>query len=120
MLGKILVGISFVAATFFSIEAFAEDAVKADPQHYTVDFENDRVRVIRIKYGPGEKSVMHTHGAHVAVFLTDNSVRMTSPDGTSQEQSAESGAILWSDAEEHLPENLGDKSFELVLVELKE
>jgi len=108
-----------VVATSFSTTN-AEDAVKADPQHYAIEFENDRVRVIRIEYGPGEKSVMHTHGPHVAVFLTDNTVRMTSPDGKSVEETGEAGVALWSDAGEHLPENLSDKPFELVLVEVKE
>ncbi len=120
MFKKISIAITFVAATFISTATIGEDAVKADPQHYTVEFENDRVRVIRIKYGPGEKSVMHTHGPNVAVFLTDSFVRMTLPDGTSLEVNAESGDTRWSDAEEHLPENLGDKPFELVLVEFKE
>ena len=120
MFKKISIAIAFVAATFISTSTIGEDAVKADPEHYTVDFENDRVRVIRIKYGPGEKSVMHTHGPHVAVFLTDNTVRMTLPDGTSSEVTGEAGATSWTDADEHLPENLGDKPFELVLVELKE
>ena len=120
MFKNIFIGIAFVAATFFSTTTLGEDAVKADPQHYTVEFENDRVRVIRIKYGPGEKSVMHTHGPHVAIFLTDNTVRMTLPDGTSLEVTGEAGATLWTDADEHLPENLSDKPFELVLVELKE
>ena len=45
---------------------------------------------------------------------------MTLPDGTTEEATAEAGAAEWSDAEEHLPENLSDKPFELVLVELKE
>ncbi len=116
----IAASIAFVAAPTFLTTAVGEDAVKADPQHYTVDFENDKVRVIRIKYGPGEKSVMHTHGPHVAIFLTDNTVRMTLPDGTSSEVTGEAGATLWSDAGEHLPENLSDKPFELVLVEVKE
>ncbi len=120
MFKNIFIGTAFVAATFFSIATLGEDAVKADPQHYTVEFENDRVRVIRIKYGPGERSVMHTHGPHVAIFLTDSSVRMTLPDGTSSEVTGEAGATLWTDANEHLPENLSDKPFELVLVELKE
>ncbi len=120
MFKKIIIGISFVAATLLSIAVFAEDAVIADPEHYTVEFENDRVRVIRIKYGPGEKSVMHTHGPHVAIFLTDNTVRMTLPDGTSSEVTGEAGATLWGDAEEHLPENLSDEPVEVVLVELKE
>ena len=109
-----------VAATIFSAKKIRKDAVKADPQHYTVEFENDKVRIIRIKYGPGEKSVMHTHGPHAAIFLTDNTVRMTLPDGTSAEATGEAGATLWSDAGEHLPENLSDKPFELILVEVKE
>ncbi len=48
MLHKLCVGISFIAVTIFSIVAIAEDAVKADPQHYTVEFENDLIRIIRI------------------------------------------------------------------------
>jgi hypothetical protein len=35
-----------------------KDPVKVDSKHYSVEFENDKVRVLRIKYGPGEKSVM--------------------------------------------------------------
>jgi len=120
MIKNVLIGISFVAATFFSTATIAEDAVKADPQHYTVEFENDKVRIIRIKYGPGEKSVMHTHGPNVGIFLTDSTVRMTLPDGTSMELTTETGGTQWADAEEHLPENLSDEAMEVVLVELKE
>ena len=94
--------------------------VLADPKHYTVEFENHRIRVIRIKYGPGEKSVMHTHGPSMAVYLTDSKVRMTLPDGTSFEATAKAGDIQWADAEEHLPQNIGDARTELVLVELKD
>jgi hypothetical protein len=120
MTKKILVCISFLAATFLSTTTFGEDAVKADPQHYTVEFENDRVRIIRIKYGPGEKSVMHTHGPHVAITLTENASRMTLPNGTSEEGTTEVGAAEWSDSAEHLPENVSDDPLEVVLVELKE
>ncbi len=116
----IAASIAFVAAPTFLTTADGKDAVKADPQHYTVEFENNRIRAIRIKYGPGEKSVMHTHGPHMAIFLTDNTVRMTLPDGTSSEVTGEAGATLWANANEHLPENLSDKPFELILVELKE
>lgn len=37
------------------------DPVKVDPKHYQVEFENDRVRVLRIRFGPHERSVMHGH-----------------------------------------------------------
>lgn len=117
---KILIGVSILAAAFYAMTAVAEDAVDADPEHYTVEFENDKVRVIRVKYGPGEKSVMHTHGPNVAVFLTSNTVSFTLPDGTTVDASAEAGGTQWADAEEHLPENLSDESLEVILVEIKE
>ena len=47
------------------------DPVKVDSKHYTVELENEKVRVLRIKYGPREKSAMHGHPASVAVFLND-------------------------------------------------
>jgi len=111
--------ISVCAATFFSSSTIAEDAVTADPKHYTVEFENDKIRVIRVKYGPGEKSVMHTHGANLAVFLTETNTRMTFPDGTSGEITTEIGTTEWHDGEEHLPENLSEHPLELLLVEVK-
>ena len=120
MFKKIFTGISFAAIAFFSTTTIAEDGVKADPEHYTVEFENDKVRIIRIKYGPGEKSVMHTHGPNVSIFLTTNAVRFTSPDGTSVDVKAEAGGTQWADAEEHLPENLSDDPLEVILVELKD
>lgn len=97
----------------------AKDPVKVDPKHYKVELENDRMRVLRISYGPREKSVMHGHPAGVAVFLTDQRSKFTYLDGKTEEVTAEAGTIRWFDAFQHLPENMGDKSFELLLVELK-
>ena len=95
------------------------DPVKVDPKHYKVEFENDKVRVLRISYAPGEKSVMHYHPDSVAVYLTDGKTRMTTPDGKSQELPAKAGASSWAPAGSHLPQNVGDKSFEVMVVELK-
>lgn len=116
---KILFAVIFLAASAFSVVALAEDAVIADPDHYAVEFENDKVRIIRIKYGPGEKSVMHTHGPNASIILTPATMRMTTADGNSEEVTMQAGDVAWADAEEHLPENLGDGPVEVVLVELK-
>ena len=97
----------------------AQDAVVADPKHYTVEFENDEVRVVRIKYGPHEKSVMHEHPANVAVFLTDANGKFTLPDGKTVADSMKAGSVQWDAGGKHLPENVGDQPFELILVELK-
>ena len=49
--------IALFAVILLTRVGFAQDATKVDPKHYKVEFENDEVRVLRITYGPGEKSV---------------------------------------------------------------
>ena len=95
------------------------DPVKVDPKHYKVEFENESVRVLRITYGPGEKSVMHNHPNAVAVYLTDGTTRMSTPDGKSQDMPAKAGGATWTPAGSHLPQNVGGKPLEVILVELK-
>jgi quercetin dioxygenase-like cupin family protein len=102
-----------------AMSGYAQNAVAVDPKHYKVELENEQVRVLRINYGPGEKSVMHQHPASVAVFLTDAQAKFTTADGKSQERTVKAGTAVWGDTEKHLPENVGDKPFELILVELK-
>ena len=97
----------------------ADDPVKVDAKHYKVVLENKQVRVLRINYGPREKSVMHGHPATVAVFLSEGRARFAFPDGKSEERSWTAGQSLFIPAENHLPENLGDKPIDLVLIELK-
>jgi len=98
----------------------AQDPVKVDSKHYTVEFENDQVRVLRIKYGAQEKSVMHGHPNGVGVFLTEAHVRFTLPDGKVEEPKSKAGETMWLEGGDHLPENLSSKVFEAILVELKE
>lgn len=107
------------AVMVLSGNAFAQDAAKADPKHYKVEFENDQVRILRISYGPGEKSVMHGHPNAVAVALTDVNGKFTLPDGKTQPVTQKAGTAFWTPAGKHLPENVGSKPFELILVELK-
>jgi quercetin dioxygenase-like cupin family protein len=99
--------------------ARGQDAVAADSKHYMVEFENDQVRVLRVIYGPHEKSVMHEHPASVGVYLTDGHIRITLPDGKTGEPHVNAGRAMWHPAGKHLIENLGSTPFELVLTELK-
>jgi quercetin dioxygenase-like cupin family protein len=113
------VGLMFALQSLPSAPAMAQDPVKVDPQHYKVEFENSQVRVLRITYGPHEKSVMHHHPGSVAVYLTDGNAKITLPDGTTTTPPIKAGTTSWNPAGKHLPENVGDKPFELILVELK-
>ena len=97
----------------------AQDAVKVDPKHYTVLSENDQVRILKVHYGPHEKSVMHSHPATVAVFLTDGNGQFGYPDGKKEDFTAKAGDAQYGAAATHLPENTGDKGMDLIVVELK-
>jgi hypothetical protein len=70
------------------------DAVQADPQHYTVELENDQVRVLRTRYGPGEKSVPHAHPPHLAIFLTDAHMRFNDQAGGPPEAQTKAGQVV--------------------------
>ena len=115
---RILVAVLFVLS--LSTAALAQDPVKVDANHYKVEFENDQVRVLRIKVGPKEKSIMHQHPNAVAIFMTDVNGKFSFPDGKSEAVTSKAGEIRWTPAITHLPENAGDQPFEVILVELKQ
>jgi len=115
----ILSGVAAVALVGGAAVTRAQDAVKVDAKHYTVAFEDDQVRVLKVHYGPGEKSVMHSHPATVAVFLNDAKGKFNFPDGTSKDFNVKAGDVIHNSATAHLPENTGDQAFDVVVVELK-
>jgi len=97
----------------------AQDAVKVDPKHYSVVSENERVRILRVHYGPHEKSVMHSHPATVAVFLTDAKGVFNLPGGKKQEFNIKAGEAMYDAATTHLPENTSDAGMDAIVIELK-
>ena len=116
---RLTIAASLILAGVIAYGVAAQDPLKVDPKHYKVEFENESVRVLRISYGPGEKSVMHSHPNAVAVYLTDGMTRMTTPDGKSEDLPVKTGATSWAPAGSHLPQNAGNTPFQLILVELK-
>jgi len=96
------------------------DAVAADPDHYTVEFENDAVRLLRIRYAPGESSVLHHHPATCSVALSDMSWGMTDAEGEHTENSNSMGEVACGDGSVHLPENVGTTENEVLLIEFKD
>ena len=110
-----------MAKKIFALKKKVEfvDPVLTDPKHYSLEFENDSVRVVRISYGPGERSDMHDHPNGIAVFLTDQHSKFTYPGGGTEILRTKAGEVKWMDAFTHLPENLEDKPMELIYVEVK-
>ena len=99
--------------------AKAQDPVKVDPKQFKVEFENARVRVLRVNIGAHEKVPMHEHPANVVVFLTAAHVKFTFPDGKTEETHGKAGQAVWGAGEKHEAENVGDKPMEVIQIELK-
>jgi quercetin dioxygenase-like cupin family protein len=108
-----------LAGCLGSVSLWAQDATKVDPKHYTVISENAQVRILRVHYGPHEKSVMHSHPNAVAVFLTDAKAKFTLADGKTQEVTVKAGDAQYTPSTVHLPENVGDSGMDVIVVELK-
>ena len=96
------------------------DPVKVDGKDYKVEFENDQVRVVRVKFGPHQGAPMHEHQLNrVVVYLTDQSTRLTSPEGKVETTAHKAGEYSWGGPTKHKEENLLDKPFEGIVVEFK-
>jgi len=102
------------------VKGSAKDPLKVDPKHYKVEFENDQVRVVRVKIGAKESVPMHEHSLdRVVVYLTDQDFKITAPDGKVTMAKHKAGDVGFSNPGTHSEENLSDKPFEIVVVELK-
>src|SRR4029077_10910204 len=64
----------------------ALDAVQVEPARFKVVFENERVRVVHLHFGPHERGVMVSHPPRVLVTLTDVSVKLLFADGRTDER----------------------------------
>ena len=97
----------------------AGDAVSVAPDLYKVVSENDRVRVVETRYGPGVKSDIHSHPDLVAIAITPAKARFTFPDGQTADIDMQTGEQVVLEAQEHTVENTGTSEFRFILVELK-
>ena len=90
-----------------------------EPEPYTVLQEDDTFRVLRVRFGPKEKSPMHDHPAGCFYFVTDLQSKQTGPDGKVTDGIAKAGDAGCGPAFRHAPENVSGKPYEVIVYELK-
>jgi hypothetical protein len=83
------------------------DPVTVDPRHYTVDFENEFVRVLRVRFGPNEKGAVHEHILNRVVFYLND------------QPNAKADDVRISGAATHAEVNESPRPAERIAVELK-
>ena len=99
--------------------SLAQDPTKVEPKHYRRNFENERVDVVSVHYGPHEKSVLHDHPGGVVVSLTEAHLRFTDENGKVREVYSKAGEVRWYPPFKHRVENLGDTAYDAVYVGVK-
>ncbi len=103
------------------------DAMTAAPDHHTVLFENDRVRVLDTRLGPGEQTPVHAHEWPAALYvLSWSDFVRSAPDGTVLVDSRAtgtqpaSGMALWlPPLEPHYVTNVGNGDLRIIAIEVK-
>ena len=95
------------------------DPVVTNPELYRVLFENDRVRVLEYRDGPGDRTSPHGHPDSVMVTLGAFSRRLW-VDDREVEVDLEPFQARWLDAQEHSGMNIGSTPSHSIFVELKE
>ncbi len=117
MRSKVISTVAFVClATAFVL---GQDPTKVEPKHYKLDFENDRVQVVSVTYGPHEKSVMHDHPGGVVVSITEAHLRFTDESGKTREVFSKPGEARWYPPFKHKVENMGDTTYRGVYIGIK-
>jgi quercetin dioxygenase-like cupin family protein len=99
--------------------ALGQDPTKVEPRHYKLDFENERVQVVSVHYGPHEKSALHEHPGGVVVILTEAHLRFTDENGKTREIFSKPGEARWYPPFKHKVENVGDTSYDAVYIGVK-
>jgi beta-alanine degradation protein BauB len=95
------------------------DPVETNPDHYSVVFENDRVRVLEYRDRPGERTTPHEHPD--SVMHTLSAFRRRLHDGEiHRDVEMPAGHTGWLPAQQHAGENIGDTPTHVLFVELKE
>lgn len=112
--------IAAVTTLMIASMAHAADPATTDPDKYVVRFENDRVRVLEYKDMPGEKTHEHQHPAFTLYALSAFKRQITLPDGKVLVREFAVGDIMFSEAQTHIGENIGETPTHVIMVELKE
>jgi quercetin dioxygenase-like cupin family protein len=95
------------------------DPVATNPDHYTVIFENDHVRVLEYTDQPGDRTTPHEHPDSVMVTLSSFRRRLYSGE-MERDVEIPAEATSWLPAQQHAGHNIGDTPTHVIFVELKD
>jgi hypothetical protein len=99
-----------------------QDATRVDPKHHALEFENEWVRIVRLRLPPGVSTLPHGHSLPaVTVLLSDAQIRVVGDDGQPRGGDRREGDVRWMDPTgRHTVENVGQTELLAIRVEIKQ
>ena len=94
------------------------DAVQIAPHVYKVVLENEHVRVLDTRTGPGDSSEMNSHPNMVGYAISDCTWDLTGPDDTTVLVAVNVGETFSLDAVDHSAHDVGTTGSHALLIEL--
>lgn len=99
--------------------AVAQDLIAVAPEQARVEYEDARIRVVRLRIPAGATVPMHDRPRRVVISLTANDVLLTLADGTTRRTRTKAGTAAWSEPTVRSVTNLGGK-LENIIIEMKQ
>lgn len=99
--------------------ASAQNPVETDGDKYKIVMENAQVRVLEYRDRPGEKTHQHAHPAFVLYAVSPFKRKIHLPDGKVLMRDFKAGDVMYSPAQTHIGDNVGDTPTHVIMVELK-
>jgi len=100
--------------------AFDKDAVALDPLHNKALFENDRIRVVDVHFGLGEKGPVVDKRPRVIILLNDMHADVAKQEGgTPSPRDGRAGVIQWSLGGSQATMNRNETKLDNIVVEIK-
>lgn len=108
----------FILLFFSALAAECQDVRQVAPQFVKIEYEDARVRVVRLRVPPNASLPTHDRPARVVIALTDSAVHMTRANGSVGTVHSVAGTAVWSEPGRRSFTNL-DQPIENIIVEPK-
>src|SRR3954447_1400311 len=110
-----LLGLSAIAM----LSAIAQDPATVDSHIAKIEYEDARVRVLRVHYAPGQSLGMHDHPSRAGLCLTACDLLITAPDGSVSPAQSPAGQWFWSEPTRHSIRNNSEQPIETIEIEFR-
>src|SRR3954454_19923636 len=97
--------------------AVAQDPTTVNSHIAKVEYEDARIRVLRVHYAPGQSLGMHDHPSRAGLCLTACDLLITAPDGSVSPAQSRAGQGCWSEPPRQSIRNNSEQPIEAIEIE---